>query len=148
MKVVLEPTYEVIKPFNGNYAKAKNLGRWGIIDKKGKVVVDIIYDDLGELHKNTAWAKMGTSYGLVSNNKYTALDGAEKIWDFGEGDLAYAKKYGKIGFVDLKGNWVIEPKFDKARGFEYQLAPVCVGKKWGYVNAKGEMVIDFIFLDA
>jgi hypothetical protein len=116
MDVVIEPKYEAIKSFEGGFARVKNTDRWGIIDKTGKVIVDVIYDDIGDYYQGVAWAKSGGSFGLVNGSKFTAIDGVTKIWDFSNG-MAYAKKGEKIGFIDTKGNWVIEPKFDKAKAF-------------------------------
>ena len=148
MAVVLEPKYDMIKSFENGYARVKNNGRWGIIDKNGTVVVDIIYDEIGEYYKNTTWAKNGTSFGLVYGGKFNAIQDVDKIWDFETQDVTYARKNGKIGFIDLKGNWVIEPKFDKAKAFSKNLAPVAIGKKWGYVNMKGALVIEAEYNDA
>ena len=53
-----------------------------------------------------------------------------------------------MGFLNNKGEWVIEPKFDKARAFKNGLAPVANGKNWGYINEKGEEVISFEYKDA
>ena len=50
--------------------------------------------------------------------------------------------FSKALFIDLKGNWIIEPKYDKAKAFNKNLAPVLVGKKWGYVDLKGTIVIE------
>jgi len=126
----------------------KNNDRWGIIDKTGKVVVEPLYDDIGDYSKGVAWAKNGTSFGLVIEGKFKALDGVEKIWDFEGQTLTYAKKNDKIGFIDMKGNWAIDPKFDKAKAFNKGLAPVLVGKKWGYINTKGDLVIQPTYADA
>mgnify|MGYP000152940954 CR=1 FL=1 len=60
----------------------------------------------------------------------------------------YARKEGKIGFINTKGKWIIEPKFDKAKSFSKDLAPVAIGKEWGFINKKGEVVVDFMFNDA
>ena len=76
------------------------------------------------------------------------IAGADKIWDFNGQDITYARKDKKIGFIDTKGNWVIEAKFDKAKSFLKDLAPVSIGKKWGFVNKKGTMIVDFIYKDA
>jgi hypothetical protein len=62
--------------------------------------------------------------------------------------LTFAKKNGKIGFIDLKGNWIITPIYDKAKAFSKNLAPVCVGSKWGYINPKAEFVIEPTYSDA
>lgn len=147
LKTVVEPKYQIIKEFQGNYARFKNNGLWGILDKTGKVVVPADYADIGDYNKGT-WVKKGEAYGVINNGKYTEVEGASKIWDWDESELTYAKKGDKIGFIDHSGKWVIEPKFDKARAFHKGLAPVCNEKKWGYVNAKGTFAIDTKYADA
>ncbi|PKP15271.1 MAG: hypothetical protein CVU07_10675, partial [Bacteroidetes bacterium HGW-Bacteroidetes-23] len=62
--------------------------------------------------------------------------------------LTYARKNKKMGFIDLNGNWVIEPKYEKVRAFSKSLAPVLEGKKWGYINTKGEFVVQPMYDDA
>nr|WP_315140898.1 WG repeat-containing protein [uncultured Flavobacterium sp.] len=84
----------------------------------------------------------------MASGKFIAIDGVDKIWDFLAQDLTYARKNDKIGFVDLNGNWVIDPKFDKAKAFNKNLAPVLVGNKWGYIDMKGNLVIDPVYNDA
>ena len=54
-----------------------------------------------------------------------------------------------LGFINRKGEWVIEPKFKKVKAFVNGLAPASTnGKLWGYINTKGEMVIPEKFRDA
>jgi hypothetical protein len=110
---VLEPTYEIIKSFEDGFARVKSNEKWGIINKAGKVVVNLEYEEVGNLFKNTTWARKGEVFGLVVANVFVPIDGVTKIWDFLEQDNTYAKKGDKIGFIDLKGKWIIEPKFDK-----------------------------------
>ncbi|HEY0427788.1 MAG TPA: WG repeat-containing protein [Pyrinomonadaceae bacterium] len=47
----------------------------------------------------------------------------------------------KVGFVDAKGNFVINPKYKNAGIFSEELAPVEVNNKWGFINKKGQMLI-------
>jgi hypothetical protein len=57
------------------------------------------------------------------------------------------KKVGKWGYINRRGEWVIEPRYEEAFDFVLQdLAPVKFGVKdavasWGYINRKGNMVI-------
>jgi hypothetical protein len=122
--------------------------KWGIINTAGKELVEPTYDEIGNYFKNTSWARKDKTFGIVSDGKFIPVDGAEKIWDFETQDLTFAKKNGKIGFIDLKGNWVITPIYDKAKAFSKNLAPVCVGSKWGYINPKAEFVIEPTYSDA
>ena len=53
--------------------------------------------------------------------------------------LAAVKENSKTGFIDKKGQYVIEPRFDDAYGFcePLGLAPASEGGKWGIVDTKG-----------
>ena len=66
----------------------------------------------------------------------------EDISSFSE-DLAAIKKDGKWGYIDKKGNIVIDCVYEKAQDFSEGLAVVKKDGKCGYINNKGEVVIDF-----
>jgi len=51
-------------------------------------------------------------------------------------------KDGKWGFINGKGEVVIEPRFDRTWSFEEGLALVRVKGKYGAINEKGEFVIE------
>ena len=55
---------------------------------------------------------------------------------------------GKFGFVDIKGKWVIEPKFDYAEKFINGLAKVKVDGKYGFIKPDGSHLYEPQFLDA
>ena len=56
---------------------------------------------------------------------------------------------GKWGFYDLKSKTSIIPhEYDLVYHFNNGLAPVRKGRKWGYINRKNELIIDFNFDDA
>lgn len=69
--------------------------------------------------------------------------------DFVDG-IAAVKINGKYGFIDRKGNIVIEPKFDWAGNFydEPRMARVEINGKLGFINKNGEVVIEPKFDDA
>ena len=149
-KLVLEPTYNVIKDIKNGHAKVKKGELWGMIDTNGKEVIPPEYDDIDNTWSpNGVYGKKGEVYGIIHNGAFNPIEGAVDVWSFhGDSKLTYAKKEKKIGFVDSAGKWVIEPQFDKARAFSDGLAPVANGKTWGYINEKGEMVIELEFRDA
>ena len=53
----------------------------------------------------------------------------------------------KVGFVNGKGEWAIEAKFDKVRDFQDGFAAVRIGEVWGVINKKGEFVCEPQFHD-
>ncbi|GIX40711.1 MAG: hypothetical protein KatS3mg129_0444 [Leptospiraceae bacterium] len=60
-------------------------------------------------------------------------------------DLIPVKFKGKWGYINGKGIWIIEPKFDFADNFYKDLARVRINQKYGFINKKGEVVIDLKF---
>lgn len=141
--------YDVIKPFVNGKARVRLDSKWGLIDENGKEYISPKYNDISEYSKNGVWARTDDGYGVIVNKSFKLVNGCEKIWDFTNmSNLAYAKKDGKIGFINSSGKWVIEPAYDKARAFNLGMAPVFKDKKWGYINEKGDVVIELKYGDA
>lgn len=147
--MIAAPEFKKITAFHHGYARILSQSdQWGIIDNKGNIVVEPKYDDIGPYIGKIAWVRNEGQLGLVTGNNYTEID-AVKIWDFSqEGTLTYAKKDDLIGFMNKKGEWVIPPTFEKAKGFSNGLAPAYADGKWGYVDIAGEFVIEPQYEDA
>lgn len=101
--------------------------KYGFIDNMGNVIAEPIYD----YTYYTAYASCGDNSG------------------FSEG-LACVCKDGKWGYIDTKGNEVIEFKYSYADNFSGGLAAVSLeeGGKKGYINKSGELVIKESFDNA
>jgi len=148
-KVIIEPSYLAIKSFIHGHARVKNGDKWGMIDNTGKLVIPMEYDHLGDYSSQGICAGQGTTKGLIIDGAYREIPGVDKIWNFSDDSpYTYARKNDLLGFIDNKGEWLIEPKFVKVRAMKYGLAPVYNGKLWGYVNEAGEMKIDYKYPDA
>lgn len=72
----------------------------------------------------------------------------EAAFRFNEG-LAPAVKNGKVGLIDKKGNWVFEPKYASCNYFisEGLLGVKNDNDNWGYVDSKGNTVINFEYTE-
>ena len=62
--------------------------------------------------------------------------------------LMPAKKYGKWGFIDKSGVWVISSKYEEAYYFSEGLAAVKYFGNWGYIDRAGNWAIQPEFRDA
>ncbi len=51
----------------------------------------------------------------------------------------------KIGFINLRGNWIIQPIYDRADRFRDGLACVKTGRKYGCIDKRGNWVIQPIY---
>ena len=54
----------------------------------------------------------------------------------------------RFAFIDRSGAIISDQRYDRAKDFSEEVAPVRVGEKWGYVDKKGQMVIKADFDDA
>ncbi len=55
--------------------------------------------------------------------------------------LLPAKKYGKWGFINKSGDWIIDNRFEEAYYFSEGLAAVKYFGNWGFINRHGEWAI-------
>ena len=62
--------------------------------------------------------------------------------------LMPTKKYGKWGFINKNGEWIISSKFEEAFYFSEGLAAVQYFGNWGYIDRTGEWVIQPAYRDA
>ena len=56
-------------------------------------------------------------------------------------ELALVRDNGSFGYINKKGDLVIQPQFDKASSFSGKYAAAMKDKKWGVINTSGEWVI-------
>jgi hypothetical protein len=45
-----------------------------------------------------------------------------------------------FGYINMDGEYVIEPQFKVAKSFSGNLAAAIQGKKWGFINMQGEVL--------
>ncbi|KJD32136.1 hypothetical protein PK35_11920 [Tamlana nanhaiensis] len=148
-ETVIPKDYTKAFDFYNGYSRVQKNEKWGLIDKTGNEYIKIEYEEIGNLYNGIIVAKKGGVWGLIKDKTFTHVEGAIKIWDFTlNGDITYAKKGEKVGFINANGEWVIEPKYERVRGFTKGLAPYYENKLWGYINLKGEEVIKAQYKDA
>jgi hypothetical protein len=109
--------------------------RYAIVDKSGKPVSDLRFDDAMDFSEGLAPVRMGQHWGYVDRSGQIAIP-VKFEWaePFTEG-FAVAKKDGKFGFIDHAGIFVITPRFDAAEGFSDGRALVSSNHgltKWTY----------------
>ena len=59
--------------------------------------------------------------------------------------VSLVKYENKYGFIDKKGNWIIEPKFDSLGIFYNGYATCYRNNKMGKIDFKGNLIIDYKF---
>ena len=126
-----------VTPFSEGLAAVRLGNQWGFINEKGDLVIDF-RDDL-------VWNKFADSERKdIEGIRYPVFkNGLCMIREMLEEEEIYV-----YGFIDKTGVFVLEPIYDKAKKFQFGLAPVKIGNKFGYINMKGEVKIKSKFKNA
>ena len=144
--------------------------KWGYIDKSGKYVIAPQFAAAGPFSEGRAMVGIAEPYWSIDykwgfidrKGQWIAKPQYQSVNAFSEG-LAPVMMNGKVGFIDLKGQIAIKPQFDPdgtggcvqdgrvgASRFSDGLAAVQLrsnewGKEWGFINQRGDWVIQPAF---
>jgi hypothetical protein len=146
-------------------------GKYGYIDKKGKISITPRFDYAGGFSNGLAVVGIGSwhtddkeeytgdsfflgKYGYINKKgemvitpifeeAYGFSEGMAKVGvgDFKLNENGQYSFVGKYGFIDELGNVAISPEYDEVDSFSGGLAKVKVLGKYGYINKAGVMVI-------
>lgn len=141
-KVAIAPQYEGVGYFSAGLAWARTDDKKvGYINAKGEWVIQPLYTQGKDFDQSgMTLVKDGESWQYISKAGTVVKKDVENPEAFSEG-LAAAKKEGKLGFLDSKGEWAISPQFEASRDFKNGFAAAKQNGKWGFINTKGEWVI-------
>ena len=154
-KLAIAPIYENVYDFsNGAAIFVNSDGKYGAIDKSGKIIVQAQWDELADFSCELALYRTGKAddykYGFIDKTGKIAIDASfptwDMVWSFSE-NLAPFSSGTKKGFIDKKGNVAIQPLYDWVGNFSEGLARVELNDKWGYIDTKGNMKIQTMYDD-
>lgn len=157
LSYAIEPQYESGAPFVGGFASVKKDGKWGVIDKQGRVVVPFQYDFVDRLVDGIAVVRVGTKYGVINENG-APITGV--TYDFaiavGDGYARVAMKGpsgdvwnddAKWGMVGRRGE-IVPPIYESLENLADGMFVAKKGRKYGYLDANGKEVTAFVYDDA
>lgn len=140
---------ETKMPSEDWYVPAFNGERWGYVDKKGRTVLDFIYEEATRFSGNYAVVKTEGTYTLIDKNGYwNAVDknGLDQVTAI-SGTRIVGVKDGKYGiftntFSPLNGEW-----YDGALLSDNGIAAVKRDGKWAFLDADLNPATEFVFTD-
>lgn len=137
----IKAVYEWAEPFDGAQALVGLNGRAGTINRSGKVVVPIEYDEVSDPAEGTSTVERAGRVGAVDRNG--ALVVPMTFDDVGEfsGGLAYAAREGRYGYINPRGDAVIPFTYASAGTFRSGIAVVEQQGLFGAVDVKGNVVV-------
>jgi hypothetical protein len=128
-----------------NYFLIQNNEMFGIIDTKGKFLLDCIYQRVSLINVKEEVSyfsvKQDGLFGIIDSNGDTILD--IKYSDIFKQDDVYRIKINDLyGFLDFNFNTIVEPCFTNVGLFSSNLCYVKSESFNGFINKKGEKILD------
>jgi WG containing repeat len=125
--------------FEGGFAKIDVLGKIGYIDHSGEFVISPRFLDGDSFHDGMARVVVeGPCF-------YSRLDEESPCADFGvlpkSAGPASSLPPCKYTFADRSGRIISNQRYEYARNFGEGLAPIQIGKVWGYIDKEGAVIV-------
>lgn len=117
-------------------------GKYGFIDKGGKVAIPVSFDGARLFKQGLAAVKKDAKWGFIAKTGRLAIPANfDAVNDFTDG-LAQVMIQGKWGFINTKGQTVVQPTFDQVDYFHDGLAQIMLAGRYGFVDQRGHIVIE------
>jgi hypothetical protein len=147
--VVVNLKYNWAQPFSEGLAPVQldNL-KWGCITPANKLVIPAQFDAfLHGFREGYAIAKIGYTYTAIDKSGKAVLPAdLANAYPVSAGLLAC--KRGKAwGYLTLKGDTAIAFAYDWATPFQEGYAVVKKNGRYGVINSRGQIVVDFLYDD-
>jgi len=118
-KVSISTGFDDVRPFRRGVAAVRRHGRWGAVDKVGRVVVQFQFDGFA-----------------------TALTDGRYIDGFSDEGLAIVEQGGRKGVVDRNGAMVVPPVHPAIVIHPVAFLVSSPAGKWGALDRQGRLLID------
>ena len=162
-KIIIPPIFKKVKWFSENRAAVCQNGKWGFIDETGKLVIKHRFSEAREFKEGFAivtLAESDTIYRTKFENYQYYIDAMGSVLktefeinnasDFSEG----MAKVGVLkSIVEYNPHFFTKPSYEEIVENSFIKRPrekfiVVHHYSYGFINTKGELVIDLIYEDA
>lgn len=153
-KKVIIAQFDDASNFNEELAAVKIGNLWGFINVKGETVIPPQYTFAHSFKNGKAVVKKGELYGVIDKTgKFIITPRFSFMGNFSDNGYAPASTgaESKMGYVNDKGVFVIQPEFDAADEMVNGVATIIHESKdddlYGMINEKGKVIVKPIYRD-
>lgn len=144
-QLVINPQFDSAGPFRHGRAVVSLADKFGVIDDSGEYVSGPTLTWVSSF--DGGFATVVTADGIKGvmdrSGNLVATGTFDSLSVFSEGLVrAGEPETGRVGYLDTRGEWHIDPQFNGAKSFSGGLAPVDLGGRTGYINRKGQFVVN------
>lgn len=157
----IEAQFDDCFEFEGEFARVKTGGKWGFVDRAGKMAVPATYDyvwDPGPDRKAKvregettryidmpAPSELPTREETLQERKTARKKNSRAVGARGGPALVTFKSGELMGYATPGGQTVIPARFEDCWSFKENLARAKSGGKWGFIDTTGEWAIPATF---
>ena len=117
-------------------------GKWGFIDRSGKVVITPQYDTRTDFREGFAPVQFAPKrWGFIDKTGKIVINPQFEYCGAFQNGYAVAKLPDKWVWVDKTGK-ILDLSVNSSFGWSEDLAIFTIGPKYGYINASGKIVIN------
>ncbi|WP_051540143.1 WG repeat-containing protein [Clostridium ihumii] len=158
-KIINESKYQFISDYNEGRAIVGTSSEggfysYGYIDLNGNEIIKPKYQSASQFNEGFSIVKINDNeYALINlNGEIESTYKYNTVFGYGNGLMVFSKDLqGTYGYVDKKGNVVIQPLYEVAEGFKDNVAIVSEGNDfngpYGLIDLKGEYILKPIYDD-
>jgi hypothetical protein len=141
---IIKPQFDNAFPFSEGLAAVRKNNKWGFINKEGQIVIDYTFDKVLSFINGFATVEINGFWGLINKAGNFFIDpiSEETLYFINDSTLLRIKLNDKYGFIDKKGQIVIQPKYKYASDFSDGLAAVSDTNVYAFINSKGDIVLN------
>ena len=112
---------------------------WGFINKKGELVIEANYQDVGNFKEGFCAIKKDDLWGFINKKGVIVISPKYKtVWAFNNGLARVLNNENLIGFIDKKGKEVIQPQYENANDFVNDFAVIERNSKFNYIDKSNQ----------
>lgn len=109
-------------------------GKYGYIDRKGKIVIEAKFDLAWPFEEGLAGAMIDNKWGFIDTTGNFVIEPQfDQITAFKDG-LAVVKTDEKWGYIEPSGKYFMKAQFSSAYQFNEGYAAVQQNQKWGFIS--------------
>lgn len=141
--IAIQPQWDDAQPFSEGFAVIKSNEKYGYINKSGETISEAMWDSAHSFSEGRAAVEKNGRWGFINATGTVVIAPQwSYVKDFSDGAALVRDRVTSLyGFIDAQGNILGEIKWENAQPHSHGLAAVEYGNLWGFVNAKGEVVV-------
>lgn len=129
--------------FIGESLIVRHMGKYGVVNKDGVMIVDTKYDLLESLNNPLfIRAKINGSYGVIDVSGYVIVPVEYDFVGNMSEDIIVVSKDGLYGCYDKDGKLIVPLESEEIREYVGGMARIRQNRKFGFIDKNGEIMVN------